>query len=324
MFKIVPFSESKITDEMWDEFVINSNNGTMFQMQKFFAYHSSGKFNFHHLIILDENKIVALLPGAIEEGNIFESPIGASYGSLVTKDITFKKAMELVSTMLEYGKKKGFKGYLLTSAPMIYEKHQNQNLEFALLWQGFSYKLHYISSAIKLDKEKDIIPRFSATIRRNVRQALKNPDLRVEINDKYDEFYPILLSNKARHGVKPTHTLEELFRLKKLLPDYLKLFMVYYKDKPIAGSLMFYPNKQVALCFYNMLLYEYAKYKPIQLLMYEIVKDATESGYSYVDIGVSQDTKAENPMTPSMGLIDFKEKFDAKSIMRNTLFKKID
>ena len=68
-----------------------------------------------------------------------------------------------------------------------------------------------------------------------------------------------------------------------------------------------------------MLIYEFSKYKPIQRVMYEVVKDATESGYNYVDIGVSQDTSADNPMTPSENLIDFKEKFDAKSIMRNTL-----
>ncbi len=68
-----------------------------------------------------------------------------------------------------------------------------------------------------------------------------------------------------------------------------------------------------------MLLYDYAEYKPIQRVMYDVVKDSTKNGYAYVDIGVSQDTKAENPMTPSMNLIEFKEKFDAKTIMRNTL-----
>jgi hypothetical protein len=58
--------------------------------------------------------------------------------------------------------------------------------------------------------------------------------------------------------------------------------------------------------------------KPLQRVMYEVVKYSTENGYQYVDIGVTQDTKAENPMTPSINLIDFKEKFDAKTIMRNT------
>ncbi len=304
--------------EEWDKFVLESNNGTMFHMQKFFDYHEPEKFSFNHLMIMDKGNIVALLPGAILDG-MFESPIGASYGSFVIKDISFKKTMEIVSTTLDYGRKRGYKGFMLTSAPMIYEKYQNQSLDFAMLWQGFEFDLHYISSAIKLDTERDIIERCKPTIRRNIRKSLKNPDIRVEINERYDEFYPILLNNKARHDVKPTHTYEDLIKLKELMPDYLKLFMVYHKEKPIAGSLMFYPNKQIALCFYNMLLYDYAQYKPIQRVMYEVIKDSTERGFAYVDIGVSQDTKAENPMTPSISLIDFKEKFDAKTIMRNTL-----
>ncbi len=315
--EVVKYSEQY--RKRWDEFVRNSNNGTMFHLQKFFDYHTPGKFNFNHLMVIDKGNIAALLPGSIVENNIFESPIGASYGSLVLGDISFKRTMDIVSTILDYGIKSGLNGFVLTAAPMIYDKFQTQSLEFALLWQGFKYELHYISSAIHLDKNRDIIDRFRPTIRRNIRKSLKNPDIRVEINDRYDEFYPILIENKSRHDVKPTHSLEDLLKLQKLLPDALKLFMVYYKGKPIGGSVMFYPNKQVALCFYNMLRYDYAEYKPIQRVMYELVKDATEAGYEYVDIGVSQDTKADNPMTPSMGLIDFKEKFDAKTIMRNTL-----
>jgi len=315
--EVIKYSEQY--RKKWDEFVRNSNNGTIFHLQRFFDYHILDKFKFNHLMVIDKGNIAALLPGSIVDDNIFESPIGASYGSLVLSDISFKKTMDIVSAILDYGRKNGLKGFLLTAAPMIYDKFQTQSLEFALLWQGFKYELHYISSAIHLDKSRDIIERFRPTIRRNIRKSLNNPDIRVAINDRYDEFYPILIENKSRHNVKPTHTLEDLLKLKELLPDALKLFMVYYKDKPIGGSVMFYPNKQVALCFYNMLLYDYAGYKPIQRVMYELVKDATESGYQYVDIGVSQDTKADNPMTPSMGLIDFKEKFDAKTIMRNTL-----
>jgi hypothetical protein len=57
--------------------------------------------------------------------------------------------------------------------------------------------------------------------------------------------------------------------------------------------------------------------------MYEVVKFATENSYRYVDLGVSQDTAASNPMTPNMNLIAFKETFDAKTIMRNTLTIKL-
>jgi len=231
--------------------------------------------------------------------------------------------MDIVSTLLEYGKKIGIKEFLLTSAPRVYERHPNENLDFAMLWQGFNYDLHYISSAIKLETGEDIISRFQQTVRRNIRKTLKNPDIRVEINNRYDEFYPILVENKARHDVKPTHSLDDLLKLNQLLHDRLVLFMVYYQDKPIAGSSLFIANDIVTLCFYNMLLYEYEHLKPIHRVMYEVVKWSTEKGYKYVDIGVSQDTKAANPMTPSMNLIDFKEKFDAKTVMRNTLRKKL-
>jgi len=318
--EIIEYTE--LWKEKWDEFVLNSSNGTMFHMQKFFDYHEPNKFSFNHLIFLENNNIVALLPGSLLDGKIYESPIGASYGSIVIGDITFLKTQEIVRTLIEYGKKNGWKEFLLTSAPMIYETYPNHNLDFAMLWQGFNYDLHYISSAIKLDKEKDIFFRFRPTIRRNIRKSQKE-GITVEVNERYDEFYPILIENKSRHNVKPTHSYEDLLKLKELMPDRLKLFMVYYNDKPIAGSLMFYANKNVAICFYNMLLYDYAKYKPIQRVMYEVVKDATERGYNYVDIGVSQDTSADNPMTPSERLIDFKEKFDAKSIMRNTLHLKL-
>jgi hypothetical protein len=316
--EIIEYTEKWKTK--WDNFVLESNNGTIFHMQKFFDYHTEGKFTFNHLIFLDKGNIAALLPGSMI-GSLYESPIGSSYGSIVTKDVKFAYAMEIVSALLEYGKKTGIKEFLLTSAPKVYEKHPNENLDFAMLWQGFNYDLHYISSAVKLFPDQDIISRFQPTVRRNIRRALKNPDIRIELNDRYDEFHPILVDNKARHDIKPTHSLEDLLKLKKLLPENILLFMVYYKDEPIAGSNVFVCNKQVALCFYNMLKYEYENLKPIHRVMYEVVKWSTENGYQYVDIGVSQDTKADNPMTPSVSLIDFKEKFDAKTVMRNTLKK---
>jgi hypothetical protein len=313
--KVIEYTEN--WKNKWDSFVLESNNGTIFHMQKFFDYHSPGRFKFNHLLFIDKENIVAVLPGS-RIGDLFESPIGASYGSIVTKDVKFAYAMEMVSNLLEYGKENGIKEFLLTSAPRIYEKHPNENLDFAMLWQGFNYDLHYISSGIRLYPNEDIISRFQQTVRRNIRKSLKDPDLRVEINERYDEFYPILVKNKARHDVKPTHSYEDLIKLTNLFPQNLKLFMVYYKGKPIAGSSVFICNEIITLCFYNMLLYEYEHLKPIHLLMYNVVKWSTENGYQYVDIGVSQDTKADNPMTPSMGLIDFKEKFDARTVMRNT------
>jgi hypothetical protein len=313
--EIIPYTEA--WKEKWDDFVLKSNNGTMFHLQRFLDYHTPGKFTFNHLMFVEKTRIVAVLPGGLQNG-VFESPVGASYGSIVTGDIRFSEAMRLVSTLLEYGGKNGIHEFMLTPAPIIYERHPSQSLDFAMLWQGFHYSLHYIASAVKLNPGRDSLERFQATARRNIKNSIKNPDIRVEVNERYDEFYPILIKNKAKHNVKPTHTLDDLLRLKELLPERLKLYMLYFKETPIAGSLIFFGNDQIAICFYNMLLYEYGELKPVDRLMHEVIRDATASGYRYVDIGVSQETAAENPMTPRISLIDYKENFDARTVMRNT------
>ncbi len=313
----------RYTDEWkdrWDQFVLKSNNGTMFHLQRFLSYHKKGRFEWHHLLFVNKKEIVALLPGAMM-GTTIESPIGASYGSFVTADIDFATALELVDTFSDYCRDRHFERALLTPPPFFDQKVISQNIVYALAYRGFTYDKHYISHAIRLD-HRDFVTGFQSTARRYIHKYLREHPLRVEISDDYESFYPILVNNKARHGVIPTHTLEELLRLKKLLPENLVLFLVYKANKPIAGSLMFVCNGQVALCFYNMLLYEYEQYNPIHVVMYEVMKWATEKGFGWVDIGVSQDTNAENHMTPALTLIRFKEKFDAHGILRSTFYKR--
>lgn len=304
----------------WDDFVLKSNNGTMFHLQQFLGYHENGKFPWHHLLFMDKKEIVAVLPAAAM-GQTLESPIGASYGSFVTRDLDFTSALALVDTFSDYCRDQGFERALLTPPPFIYQKTISQNIDYAFAYRGFTFDKHYISHAIQLGDE-NFVAKFQNTARRYVHKYLREHTLRVEISEDYEAFYPILLKNKQRHGVKPTHTLEELLQLKKLLPYQLTLFLVYKGSKPIAGSLMFDCNSQVALCFYNMLLYEYEQFNPIHAVMYEVVKWATERGRTWVDIGVSQDTHAENQMTPAMNLIRFKEKFNAHGILRSTFYKR--
>jgi hypothetical protein len=316
--QIIPYSDE--WKSRWDDFVLASNNGTMFHLQRFLQYHAKGKFTWHHLLFVDRGEIVAVLPAATM-GSTLESPIGASYGSFVTGDINFATALEIVDCFSEYCREQKFERALLTPAPFIYQNVISQNLDYALAYRGFTFDKHYISHAIRLDSP-DFVKNFQSTARRYIHKYLRERSLTIEISQDYEAFYPILLKNKQRHGVRPTHSLEELLKLKSLLPENLVLFLVKKGSKPIAGSLVFVCNRHVALCFYNMLLYEYEQYNPIHAVMYEVVKWATERGFRWVDIGVSQDTKAADPMTPAMSLIRFKEKFNARGILRSTFYKR--
>ncbi|MGB9771511.1 MAG: peptidoglycan bridge formation glycyltransferase FemA/FemB family protein [Candidatus Kapaibacteriota bacterium] len=303
---------------IWDNFVENSNNGTLFHLQSFLQYHPPGKFNFNHLMFFENGKLLAVLPGGIVDQKRFWSPVGASYGSLVTEDLPFEKSLRLVDTMMEYFERNGFKEIFLIPPPIIYNKVTTQHIEYAMLYRRFDFELHYISHAIHLRFEKDFITYFDKTARKTIRKILRENNISIRESNDYASFNDILVKNKAKHNAKPTHSLEDMIRISRLVPNKVRLNMVYFKDKPIAGSWLFICNPKVVLCFYNMLLYEYEHLKPVYLIMYETVRWAIENGFEWVDIGVSQDTKSPDPMTPALSLINFKERFNSRGILRST------
>ncbi len=316
--EVIPYSQRY--KEPWDRFVLDSNNGTIFQLQRFLEYHRDRSFEWHHLLFMERNTIVSVLPAALT-GSTLESPVGASYGSFVTGDLHFSRALELADVFSEYCRSAGIERTLLTPAPFIYQRVPTQNVDYALAYRGFKYDKHYVSHAIDMP-ETDLIASFQPTARRYVRKYLRDGNLDIRLSDDLDSFYPILVKNKQKHGVTPTHSLEELKRLKRLFPERILLFLVYHKKKPIAGSLLFVCNPRVVLCFYNMLLYEYEHFHPIHAVMYEALRWTREHHFRWFDLGVSQDTHAEDQMTPAMSLIRFKELFNAKGILRSTVYKR--
>lgn len=317
MIEVVDYTPS--WSDRWDAFVRDSNNGTMFHLQKFLGYHERS-FDWNHLLFLQHGSLVAALP-ASRMGTTLESPIGASYGSFVTRDIPFALSLEIVDAFAQYCRDRKFERALLTPPPFIYSRTISQNLDYALAYRGFQFDKHYISHAIRLTGTTDLSS-FGSTARRYVRKYLREQEISVSLSTDLDAFYPILLQNKQKHGVTPTHTLAELKRLQTLFPEDIRLFLVTRKGKPIAGSLVFICNPRVALCFYNMLLYDYEHFHPIHAVMYEVIRWASSNGYAWLDLGVSQDTADKDPMTPATSLIRFKEQFHAHGVLRSTWYKR--
>jgi len=325
MSKIAIEEYQEINRQEWEDFVNKSNNGTMFHKMQFLDYHTPGKFSFNHLMFRRNGELIGVLPGGLKDNaKTYWSPVGASYGSIVTKDLHFEESLEIVDALMKYCKSINLKDIYLIPPPIIYNDNYNQHIEYAMLYRKFDFELHYISHAIDLKFGQDFLAHFDKTARKTIHKIIREGHVTIRESDDYATFNDILLDNKSRHGVKPTHTLEDMIRIRDLMPDSVKLLMVYNDDEPIAGSWLFLCNKKEVLCFYNMLYYKYEHLKPVYLIMYETVRWATENGYEWVDIGVSQDTKAEDPMTPSLNLIKFKERFDSRGILRTTYHYRFD
>lgn len=306
----------------WDSFVDNANNGTVFHKIQFLNYHPTERFNFHNLVFRKQSNTLALLPGMLNDG-IYKSPAGASFGGIVMDDMSFRKTDKIVKKFLEYCEDKNIQEVYFTLPPIAYLKEMNKNMEYNLLYNGFSYSNNMYTSVINLSRlGENPIKDLHQNARNAVRKGIKS-NLVVKLSDDYENFYPILLKNKEKFDVSVTHSLEELKKLNKLLPGTLKLFLVYREGILLGGSLIFVCNDRTLLAFYIALDYDYQKYRPINYLLYEIIKWGKKNGFRYLDLGVNQEESENNPMEVNRGLISFKSSMGAQCFFRNQFYKKI-
>ncbi|MFL3008490.1 MAG: GNAT family N-acetyltransferase [Candidatus Neomarinimicrobiota bacterium] len=317
MFKFRRYNKND--EAVWDKFVSDSNNGTIFHLRKFLNYHSNDKFIDHSILIIKNKKLFSVFPAAervITNQKLLVSHPGSSVGSFVIpENLSIANSIELVNQIKKYAKESGFNGIQITLPPNLYQKRLSNYMDFAFFRGGFIYKKREITSILFLEKNiETTLKKFRPSHRRAVKTA-QSKGVIVRESEKYDEYYKILQKNLSkRHGVNPTHTLRELKKLKRIFKDKIKLFSAFIDGKMIAGIVNFIINEQVLLAFYISHDELYNQYRPLNILFYEVFSWAIKSKYKVYDFGIF--TVNEEP---NMGLGRFKENFGASGIFRDTI-----
>ncbi|MDW7681185.1 MAG: GNAT family N-acetyltransferase [bacterium] len=317
----------KYRDELrdqWDDFVWQANNGTIFHTRKFLSYHPADRFEDHSLVLKKNEKLIALFPATVRyeaQRRILTSHRGASYGGLVTKyNLSIRDAFRIVEAVCEFAVENNFDGIELTPPPIIYYLRPSHYIDFALIRNGFGYRKREISSIIPLTfSASAVLTTFSSESRRAVRRAVKL-GVRIRETEDYESFYQILKQNlKMRHNVQPTHSVEELKRIKTLFPERIKLFGAYLEQEMIAGVVIFECNPRVVLAFYISHNEQRQQYRGVNCLFFEIVRWAIQNQFGHLDFGIFTVN-----MEPNWGLGRFKESFGAQGIFRDTFLKYFD
>ncbi|NQV16760.1 GNAT family N-acetyltransferase [bacterium] len=302
----------------WEAFVQTANNGTLFHERKFLGYHPSGRFVDHSLILEKNGKIKALFPAVETKAqgiNALISHQGSSYGGLVIeRDLSFRDSYDYVEALLNHVRKAGFQRIQMTLPPAIYQSRKSNYIDFALIKHGFRYKKRDISSMLTIEESPDKnLKLFRSTHRTAVRKAIK---LGVSIREceEWSDFYKILQKNlKIRHNVIPTHSQEELQKLRALYHERIRLFGAFYNEKLIAGVVNFSVNNDVVLAFYISHNEAFQNLRAVNLLFFEIIKWCHQQAFKYLDFGIFTVN-----MEPNFGLARFKENFGASGVFRDT------
>ena len=310
----------------WDDFVNNSNNGTLFHLRSFLSYHIDRKFNDHSLLFEKKGKLIAVFPATYEklnEKNVLYSHPGASFGGFIYSNLSYDDIQLILEKLEEYSLNNNFDVIFFVDTPSIYTNYLNETFEYLVLWQNYIMKEYYISSIIDLNGNSDPLDFLHSRKKRYIKKYTEDQDLTIKWENNFEQFYPILLQNKSKHNVKPTHSLDELKKLNELHPHSFHLLLLYQKDKVIGGTLNFIINNNCGMIFYNMIDYNFINLQPATIQIYESIKWAKRQKLNYLDLGVSQQPNAENPLSPHPTLINFKEQMGAKSVIRKAFQKTI-
>lgn len=308
----------KKNTKIWDGFVENSVNGTIFHTRKFLSYHPVDRFIDYSVEFYKKNKLFSVFP-AVDFNYLNKRTLlshrGASYGGFVYEEgISIREAHDLVENLVKFAKQEKFEQIMMTLPPIIYERRLSNYIDFALIKNGFQYLKRDVSSIVRLEDSIDLnVAKFKQTNRTAFRKAQKL-GVKIRQSEDYEEFYEILKHNlKIRHNVQPTHTLDELIKLKNMYPKKIRLFGAYVKTEMVAGVVMFDCNPEVTLAFYISHKESMQEFRGVNLLFYHIIKDSIEKGFHYLDFGIFTVN-----MEPNFGLGRFKEGFGSSGVLRDT------
>lgn len=173
----------------------------------------------------------------------------------------------------------------------------------------YSQRKIFISYIINLTQGEDVIyTRMDQNCRNKIKQAKKNKLVVREaesIND-WKKYFEIYNDTLKRWGAKALYTLNWKFfeLLTKVHQRNCKLWLTWYKNIPIAGSICFYSHYKI-LIWHSSSFTRYLPLRPVNLARYEIIKDGIERGYHWIDFETAGGNK---------GLIKFKKSFGTDEI----------
>ncbi len=286
----------------WDNFVLKSKNGTFLHLRDFMEYHGS-RFNDYSLLFYGKGKLIAIMPGHIED-KVFYSHKGLTYGGLVMNaDTKAKDVLSIFEYLTVTFRHQGIKKIIYKAIPHIYHQQPSEEDLYALFRYNAVLTERNISSTIYLAERL----KYSELRKRGIKKAEKN-NLKIEESQDFAAFWDILSENlQTRYNKQPVHSLEEIVFLKNKFPENIHLYVVKDEVNLIAGSVVF-ETKTVAHVQYIAASDNGKESGATDLLVDHIINSYPDK--SYFDYGVSTE---ENGLYLNENLIQQKEGFGARA-----------
>jgi hypothetical protein len=293
------------TQAAWDEFVAQSKNGVFLFRRDYMDYHSD-RFNDASLMIYDSKDLVALLPANRDEDTV-QSHGGLTYGGVITSDrMSTCKFLDVFESILSHLRSEGVKQLDYKPVPSIYHVVPAEEDRYALFLAGAPCYRRDASATLEPSRH----PRFRKGRKSEISKA-RRVGLVAEESDQWADFWQVLEDNlRARYGLGPVHTLEEMLLLHERFPRNIRLFVVRGSDGLHAGTVV-YETRRVAHTQYISCAQRGQESGALSLLFAHLI-DEVYRDKPVFDFGHSNENGG---LYLNRGLAEFKEGFGARAVV---------
>ena len=307
----------KAASNEWDDMCKSSESGTYFHTSEWaevWKSYTNGNIAPDPKVITfsDEKKVI--LPvmrqnyynGIIKRYALTGPSFISKYGNWLTNDRLSKDHISLITSFVIEKYKN------LTWQLNPFDDDSNNVTVNSKYAQRFPHTTYMVNLT---QDEETIYSKMKSSCRNHIKQGIKNKLVVSEGTDieHWKQYYNIYRDTIKRWGVKTPYVLGwKLFELLfKRNNPIIKLWLVWYNEIPIAGSINFYSHEKI-IGWHMASLTEYRKLRPNHLLEYTMIKDGINKNYRWYDLGTDGGNK---------GLENFKRSFGPEKVMCDKIIK---
>jgi hypothetical protein len=290
----------------WDVLVEGSKSPLFMFKRDYIDYHAD-RFKDCSVIIYKDNKPAAALP-CNDDGEIIVSHGGLTYGGLIVgADLRANDVLIIFNTTVDFFKSLGKRELIYKVVPRVFNQYPSDEELYALTRLNAQLIRRDLSSVIKISS----MPKLSDSRKSTARKSFKAGAIVLELNE-FDGFHFLLSSVLEKFGIKPVHSLAELYLLKSRFPDNIRLFGAVLNEQLLAAVLI-YDFGDVVHTQYMASSEEGRKLGALDFVLLELIEKKFSSR-GYFSFGISTE---KNGRVLNEGLIRQKEGFGGRGIVHD-------
>ena len=234
---VAPY-EGAVADE-WDALIRRSVNGTFLHSRRFLSYHAS-QFQDRSILVRDlKGRLVGVLPVAEDPGNMANvtSHPGITYGGMIHDgSLVGARMVAAFELIADHYRQLGYRRLRYKVVPYAYHRIPAGDDLYALFRLGAQRWRCDLTAIIDLENRS----RPRELRQRSLKKAYESGVMVGEDWASVGEYWGVLQEVLLeRHGVSPTHTLDEIELLHARFPEQIRLVVAKIGDRVIAGAVLF-------------------------------------------------------------------------------------